>query len=89
MLLAGSTLGIALSAVAGGVHPRWFGGFGIFTAVALLVSTPLSAVGEADLGVLVWMVWFTGVCVLMLRHQEPASIDRPASVPTSVGVGHA
>ena len=89
MLLAGSTLGIALSAIAGGVHPRWFGGFGIFTAVALLVSTPLSAVGEADLGVLVWMVWFTGVCVLMLRHQEPTSITPTASVPTSVGVGHA
>ena len=45
--------------------------------------------GTQDLGTLVWMVWFTGVCVLMLRHQEPASIDRPASVPTSVGVGHA
>ena len=50
MLLAGSTLGIALSAIAEGVHPRWFGGFGIFTAVALLVSTPLSAVGDSGLG---------------------------------------
>ena len=89
MLLAGSTLGIALSAIAGGVHPRWFGGFGVVTAVALFVSTPLSAVGAADLGTLVWMVWFTGVCVLMLRHQEPTSIDRPASVPTGVSVGHA
>ena len=89
MLLAGSTLGIALSAIAEGVHQRWFGGFGVLTAIALLVSTPLSAVGAQDWGTLVWMVWFTGVCVLMLRHQEPASIDRPASVPTSVGVGHA
>ena len=61
----------------------------MLTAIALLVSTPLSAVGGEELGTLVWMVWFTGVCVLMLRHQEPAGIDRPASVPTSVGVGHA
>ncbi len=89
MLLAGSTLGIAVSAIAEGVHPRWFGVFGVFTAIALFVSTPISAVGEADLGTLVWMVWFTGVCVLMLRHQEPSSIAPPASVPTSVGVGHA
>ena len=89
MLLAGSTLGIALSAWSDGAHPRWFGGFGVFTAIALLVSTPLSAVGGEVLGTLVWMVWFTGVCVLMLRHQEPAGIDRSASVPTSVGVGHA
>ena len=89
MLLAGSTLGIALSAIAEGVHTRWFGGLGVVTAIALLVSTPLSAVGAEVVGTLVWMVWFTGVCVLMLRHQEPAGIDRPASVPTSVGVGHA
>jgi hypothetical protein len=89
MLLAGSTLGIALSASAEGAHPRWFGGFGVVTALVLLASTPLSAVGAQDWGTLVWMVWFTGVCVLMLCHQEPAAIDRPASVPTSVGVGHA
>jgi len=89
MLLAGSTLGIALSATAEGVHPRWFGGFGVLTATALLVSTPLSAVGAEEVGTLVWMVWFTGACVLMIRHQEPAAIERPASVPTSVGVGHA
>jgi len=89
MLLAGSTLGIALSARADGVHPRWFGGFGMVAGLALLASTPLSAVGQQDWGSLVWMVWFIGVCVLLLRHQEPTATDRTTSVPTSVGVGHA
>ena len=89
LLLAGSTLGIAVSARADGTHPRWFGGLGLVAGVALLASTPLSAVGQQDWGSLIWMVWFIGVCVLMLRHQEPAATDRTASVPTSVGVGHA
>ena len=89
MLLAGSTLGIALSARSDGTHPRWFGGFGVVAGLALLASTPLSAVGQQDWGSLLWMVWFVGVCVLMLRHQEPTATDRTASVPTSVGVGHA
>jgi hypothetical protein len=35
------------------------------------------------------MVWFVGVCVLMLRHEEPTATDRPTAVPTGVGVGHA
>lgn len=88
LLLAGSTLGIALSAVADGAHPRWFGGFGVVTGIALLASTPLSLVGLQDWGTLVWMVWFTGVCVLMVRHREAAAPDHPVAVPTGAGVRH-
>lgn len=88
LLLAGSTLGIALSARADGTHPRWFGGFGVVTGIVLLASTPLSLVGLQDWGTLVWMVWFTGVCVLMLRHRDAALPDHPVAVPTGVGVGH-
>ena len=87
MLLAGSTLGIALSATSDGVHRRWIGGFGVVAGLALLVSTPLSGVGAQDWGTLVWMVWFAGVCVLLLRRQPtPAETER--SIPTTVGVGH-
>ncbi|HET7349768.1 MAG TPA: hypothetical protein VFJ28_02400 [Marmoricola sp.] len=75
MLLAGGTLGIAVSALADGEHRRWIGGFGIVTGVGLLVSTPLSLVELQDLGTLVWMVWFVGVCVLMLRHRETAGTE--------------
>ncbi len=89
MLLAGSTLGIALAARSDGTHPRWFGGFGMVAGLVLLASTPLSAVGLQDWGTLVWMVWFVGVCVLMLRHQEPTAADRTEPIPTSAGVGQA
>ena len=90
MLLAGSTLGIALSAIAEGVAHHAGSAASACSRPSPCSSRRRSArSGREDLGTLVWMVWFTGVCVLMLRHQEPAGIDRPASVPTSVGVGHA
>jgi hypothetical protein len=77
LLLGGSTLGIAVSALADGVHGRWIGGFGVVTGVALLASTPLAGIGQQDWGTLVWMVWFVGVGVLALRHREPAPVESP------------
>ena len=50
MLLGGSTLGFAVAALADRVHPRWFGGFGVVTGVALLASTPLAGDRPAGLG---------------------------------------
>lgn len=87
LLLAGSTLGIAVSAHGEGVHRRWIGGFGVVTGLVLLASTPLSGIGLQDWGTLVWMVWFAGVCFLLLRHREDPA-DEQRLIPTSVGVGH-
>lgn len=86
MLLGGATLGVAVSALAEGVHRRWIGGFGVVTAAGLLVSPPLAGIGQQDWGSQVWMVWFVGLGILMLRHRE-ASPDgdsagsRPGAVP--------
>jgi hypothetical protein len=84
LLLGGSTLGIAVSALADGVHRRWIGGFGVVTGVALLASTPLSGIGQQDWGTLVWMVWFVGIGVLALRHREPAPVESPRE-PVVIG----
>ncbi|HET9996802.1 MAG TPA: hypothetical protein VFQ17_04755 [Nocardioides sp.] len=70
LLLGGSTLGFAVAALAGHVHPRWWGGFGLATSVVLFASTPLATVNLHDWGTLVWMVWFVGVGVLLLRHRD-------------------
>jgi hypothetical protein len=86
LLLGGSTLGIAISALADGVHRRWIGGFGVVTGVAVLASTPLAGIGQQDWGTLVWMVWFVGVGVLALRHREPAPVESPRE---QVAIGHA
>lgn len=77
LLLGGSTLGIAISALADGLHRRWVGGFGIATGLALLASTPLAGIGQQDWGTLVWMVWFVGVGVLALRHRDPVAVESP------------
>lgn len=90
LLLAGSTLGIAVSALQDGTHRRWIGGFGLATGVALLASTPLAGIGQQDWGTLVWMVWFVGVGVLLVRHRESAGTpgEVVGSAPGRTMVGH-
>ena len=75
MLIGGNVLGIAISALADGVHRRWVGGFGLVTGVLLLASTPLAGIGQQDWGGLVHLIWFLGVGVLLLRHREPAPVE--------------
>jgi hypothetical protein len=85
LLIGGSTLGIAISALADGVHRRWIGGFGVVTGAVLLASTPLAGIGQQDWGGLVHLVWFLGVGVLLLRHREPAPVESPRE---QVAIGH-
>ena len=75
LLLGGSTLGFAVAALADRVHPRWFGGFGLVTGVALLLD-PARGRDQHDWASLVWMVWFVGVGVLMLRHRDTTGVAR-------------
>jgi len=85
MLIGGNVIGIAVSALADGVHRRWIGGFGLVTGAALLASTPLAGIGQQDWGGLLHLVWFLGVGVLLLRHREPAPAESPRE---PVAIGH-
>jgi hypothetical protein len=78
LLLGGSTLGFSVAALADRVHRRWWGWFGMVASIMLFVSTPLAAVELQDWGTLVWMVWFVGAGVLMLRHRDD---ERAATIP--------
>lgn len=85
-LLGGATLGVALSALADRVHATWVGYFGVVTAVALMVSPPLTAVAWQDIGSFVWIVWFVGVAVLLLRRgRSTVGSAGSATEPTLVG----
>jgi len=86
LLLGGSTLGIAISALVDGVHTRWIGGFGIITGIALLASTPLAGIGQQDWGGLVHLVWLVGVGVVLLKHREEAVVE---TTPERAPVGQA
>ncbi|WP_353950606.1 hypothetical protein V6K52_13315 [Knoellia sp. S7-12] len=86
-LLGGATLGVALSALADGTHTKWVGGVGVFTSVSLFVSPPLTAVEWQDIGTMVWLVWFVGTAVLLLRRGS--SIESTGSPTGGVLVGQA
>lgn len=88
MLLGGSTIAYAAAALADRTHPRWFGGFGLVTGVALLASTPLAGIGQQDWGSLVWLVWFVGAGVLMLRHRDPVTAEPTGAAPQRASIGH-
>lgn len=88
MLLGASTIGFAAAALTDRTHARWFGGFGLVTGVVLLASTPLAGIGHQDWGSLVWLVWFVGVGILMLRHREPVVVEATGSAPRSASIGH-
>lgn len=86
-LLGGATLGVALSAIADQAHTRWVGGVGVLTAVSLFASPPLTAIAWQDIGTMVWLVWFVGVAVLLLRGD--ATAQSSGSSADAVLVGHA
>ncbi len=89
MLLGGATIGVAVSALGDRVGTGWIGRFGLVTGGALLVSTPLAGIGHQDWGTLLWMVWFVGVGVLMLRHRPPTGVEQSlAEVPDSASIRH-
>lgn len=88
MLLGGSTIGFAIAALTDRLHPRWFGGFGLFAGMLLLVSPPLASIGQQDWGELAFMVWFVGVGVLLLRHRDDASTHVSEPSPREVAIGH-
>ena len=71
--LGAHALGVAASALADG-RSRWVGGLGVVAGLALLTSPVLAVVALQDLPTLLWIVWWVGVGVWLLR--APASRSR-------------
>lgn len=86
MLLGGQALAVAVTALADHTAPRWLGVGGLVTGVALLTAAPLASVGQQDWATLVWMVWFVGLAVVLLRHRPEES---PGIAPEQLSVRHA
>ena len=69
-LLGGHALGLAVAAVADRRWTRWVGGGGVVTGVLLLAAPVGAVVGLQDYPTLVWLVWWVGVAVMLLRHHS-------------------
>ena len=69
LFLGTHAIGLGVAALTDRRFARWIGWGGVLTGAALFVSVPLTALDLHDLGTLVWLVWWVGVAVLLLRHR--------------------
>jgi hypothetical protein len=82
-LLGAHAIGLALAAIADRWSPRWVGWGGIGTGIVLLAAVPGAALGLQDYATLVWLVWWIGLAVLMLRpNRRPW---KPPPIPSPCG----
>lgn len=67
-LLGAHTLSIAVAAFSDRLATRWLGWGGVVTGLVLLADPPLAAIGQQDWSTLVWVVWWVGVGILLIRQ---------------------
>lgn len=84
-LLGAHAIGFALAALDDRWSPRWAGWGGLGTGLVLLAAVPGAALGLQDYATLVWLVWWVGLAVLMLRYRAAAE----ETAPEPVAVRHA
>lgn len=78
LALGGHVLCVAVSALADGFSRRFVGYLGVLTGASLLAAAPLWAAALQDVPTLVYLVWWVGLCVLLLRGR-PAPVRRDAA----------
>ncbi len=82
LCLGGYVVCVALSARADGFSPRFIGGFGLATGACLVAAGPLAAVALQDIPTLLYIVWWVGLCVILLRRR-PVRETFAESVPVT------
>lgn len=72
-MLGVHALGVGIAAVSDRVMVRWVGWGGVFVGVVALLTGPLAALGVGSIGFPLWMLWFVGLAVGLLRAKTPHS----------------
>lgn len=80
------TIGVGLSALGDRVLTRWVGWGGVAVGAALVLAIPAAAVG-IQYGMPLWLLWWVGVGVSLLRHDPVGDTSRPKRVTRSAAVG--
>lgn len=87
MLLGLSSMAIGVGALVDRYSPRWVGWGGIVTGLALFTAPALASIAQQDLPTLVWLVWWVGLAIGLLRHREAA--ESPRTPADELAVRHA
>jgi hypothetical protein len=87
LALGGHVVCVAVSALADGVHRRLVGWLGVATGVTLVLAPPLTAFALQDLSTLLYLVWWVGLCILLVRGRLDGRRDR--EVATTPELRHA
>lgn len=69
-LLGAHAIGLGIAALSDRTMTRWVGWGGIGTGIVLVTAVPAASVGLQDYATLVWVVWWIGVAVCLLRHRD-------------------
>lgn len=78
LALGGYVVCVAVSALADGFSPRFVGYFGLVTGVLLAAAAPLWAASLQDVPTLVYLIWWIGLCVLLLRGRPAPAREQAA-----------
>lgn len=83
-------IGLGIAAITDrGQGARWIGTGGLGTGVVLLAAVPGAALGLQDYATLVWVVWWVGVAVILLRHDPGVVMGAPETATAEHSVRQA
>lgn len=89
LALGGHVICVAVSALADGFSRRFVGILGLVTGACLLAAAPLWAVALQDIPTLVYLVWWVGLCVLLLRGRPRLGETFAGTLPVRADVRQA
>lgn len=80
LCLGGYVICLAVSALADSFSRRFTGFLGLVTGVSLVAAGPLASVALQDIPTLLYLVWWIGLCVILLRQGPTLSDNFSAAV---------
>ncbi len=75
------TVAVGLSALSDRILTRWVGWGGLIVGAALLLAVPAAAFG-IQYGMPLWLLWWMGVAISLIRHDPTAAPRTQTPTPT-------